>query len=80
MSQACITCKGKKVVPAVHSLTVSLPIGCVNSQKVMIDGEGDWIQSENKCGQVQVVVSIIQHDVYELRGYDMIINDSIDVF
>ena len=81
ISQACTTCKGKKVVSNINSLDVSLPIGCINSQKVMIDGQGDWIQSENKFGQLQVVVSILEHDFYELRGgYDLIINDTIDVF
>jgi DnaJ-class molecular chaperone len=62
-------------------LEVTLPIGCVDSQKVMIEEQGDWVSSEKKFGQLQVVVSILQHNFYEVRGgYDLIIYDTIDVF
>jgi DnaJ-class molecular chaperone len=55
-------------------LEVTLPIGCVDSQKVMIEEQGDWVLSEKKFGQLQVVVSILQHHFYELKGgYDLII-------
>jgi hypothetical protein len=47
----------------------------------MIEEQGDWVSSEKKFGQLQVVVSILQNNFYEVRGgYDLIIYDTIDVF
>ena len=46
----------------------------------MIEGQGDWIPCQGKFGNLQIVVNIIDHEVYQLQGEcDLVISDSVDI-
>ena len=66
----CGTCRGAGVIEETKSLSVSIPAGVDNGDKVRLSGEGSAARG-GPAGDLYVAIQVIANDIFERDGRDL---------
>ena len=66
----CGTCRGAGVIEETKSLSVSIPAGVDNGDKVRLSGEGSAAKG-GPAGDLYVAIQVIANDIFERDGRDL---------
>ncbi|MBR51769.1 MAG: molecular chaperone DnaJ [Gammaproteobacteria bacterium] len=72
----CKTCKGVGAVKDNKTLSVNIPAGVDNGDKVRLTGEGEWMKN-GQSGDLYVAIRIIDDPIFERDGKDLYIEAPI---
>ena len=64
----CKTCGGRGRVRAERTLSVNIPAGIEDGQKIRLTGEGDPSPTNGPAGDLYIFVSVKEHDIFERDG------------
>ena len=67
----CSTCRGAGAVPTMKRLEVKIPAGVRNGSRVRIAGKGEPGSGGGPSGDIYLVISIVPHAQFELKGDDL---------
>lgn len=67
----CETCSGKGKVRRTKEIELNIPAGIDDGQAFTVEGKGDTGFNGGPAGDLQVVISVRPHAVFERRGYDV---------
>ena len=66
----CGSCRGAGVKQETKSLSVSIPSGVDNGDKVRLTGEGEW-EKGGQSGDLYVAIRVIDNPIFEREGKDL---------
>ena len=72
----CRTCRGVGAVKENKTLSVNIPSGVDNGDKVRLSGEGEWMKG-SKSGDLYVAIRVINNYLFERDGRDLYIETPI---
>ncbi len=67
----CPTCSGKGKVRRTKSIDINIPAGIDDGQAIAVTGKGDTGYNGGPDGDLQVVISVRPHAVFERDGFDV---------
>lgn len=73
----CEKCKGKGTIQRQRTITVNIPAGIDNGQILTMRGEGNAGKRGGSAGDLQIVVSVKPHKLFERLGNDLYLDMSI---
>ena len=68
ITKPCRTCSGRGRVRAERTLSVKIPAGIEDGQKIRLTGEGDPGANGGPAGDLYIFISIKEHDLFERDG------------
>ncbi|MCB9678834.1 MAG: J domain-containing protein [Alphaproteobacteria bacterium] len=71
---SCETCGGDGRVSLDDTLVVKVPPGVAAGQKLKLAGKGDASRGEGEAGDLYVIVSVADHDLFRRRGEDILVD------
>jgi molecular chaperone DnaJ len=71
ITKACTECRGHGQVARQRKLTVRIPAGIANGQRLRLYGEGEAGQAGGPAGDLYVVVHVQDHPVFRREGDDL---------
>jgi molecular chaperone DnaJ len=71
ITKACPECRGHGQVARQRKLTVRIPAGIANGQRLRLYGEGEGGQGGGPTGDLYVVVHVQEHQVFRREGDDL---------
>jgi len=72
----CRTCRGVGAVKENKTLSVNIPSGVDNGDKVRLSGEGEWMKG-SKSGDLYVAIRVTNNHLFERDGRDLYIETPI---
>lgn len=73
----CVQCAGHGRVPKDRTVTVTVPSGLEDGNRIQVRGEGEVGEAGGPSGDLYVEVSIAPHDIFERRGEDLVTTVSL---
>lgn len=67
----CPTCSGKGKVRRTKDIEINIPAGIDDGQAIAVSGKGDTGFNGGPAGDLQVVISVRPHAVFERDGFDV---------
>ncbi len=67
----CSACRGNGFVKANKKLTVTIPAGIDDGERIALRGQGNEGQSGGAAGDLAVIISVTPHAFFERDGYDV---------
>lgn len=67
----CSKCRGAGQIRVNKKLSVTIPAGIDDGQSIVLRGQGHEGKNGGYAGDLQVVVSVKKHNVFERDGYDL---------
>ena len=77
IKEPCDSCKGKGTVYKQRNINIKIPAGIDTGQSVSLSGEGEAGLRGGPPGDVQVIVYVRPHRVFERRGNDLYMELSV---
>ena len=77
IADSCKTCRGQKKVYNEHSLSVNIPPGVGTGTKLRLTGKGEPGEQGGPSGDLYVVISVKDHDVFARNGNDIVCEVSL---
>ena len=74
----CRTCNGVGAIREEKTLSVNIPAGVDNGDKVRLSGEGEW-EKNGQSGDLYVAISVKSNPVFEREGRDLYIEAPLDL-
>ena len=71
ISDPCPSCRGEGRASAEMKLNVKVPPGVEDGTRIRYAGEGDAGRLEGPKGDLYIVLSVRQHDIFERHGHDL---------
>jgi len=71
ITKACTECRGHGHVAKQRKLTVRIPAGIANGQRLRLYGEGEGGQAGGPAGDLYVVVHVQEHSAFRREGDDL---------
>ena len=78
-SESCPACDGEGRVPAVQSLSVDIPAGIANGQRIRVSGRGGAGQPGAAAGDLYVVVAVADDARFARDGLDVVTRVAVPV-
>lgn len=75
----CEKCKGKGTVQQQRTISVNIPAGIDNGQILTMRGEGHAGKRGGPAGDLQIVISVKPHKLFERLGYDLYLDMDISM-
>ena len=72
----CRTCRGVGAIKENKTLSVNIPAGVDNGDKVRLTGEGEW-EKDGQSGDLYVAIRVIDNPLFEREGKDLYIEAPI---
>jgi len=72
----CRTCRGIGAIKENKTLSVNIPAGVDNGDKVRLSGEGEW-QKGGQSGDLYVAIRVLENPLFERDGKDLYIESPI---
>jgi molecular chaperone DnaJ len=72
IEQPCATCRGAGRRPAERKVTVQIPTGIDNGQRIRVTGKGGAGERGQRSGDLYVHVSVLPHEIFERHGDDIL--------
>jgi molecular chaperone DnaJ len=72
----CKTCGGHGAIKENKTLSVNIPAGVDNGDKVRLSGEGEW-QKGGQSGDLYVAIRVLENPIFEREGKDLYIESPI---
>lgn len=69
--KACQTCSGSGRVESFEKLSVRIPKGVATGQKLKLRGKGNDARSGGETGDLYVIVTVVEHPLFQRRGSDL---------
>lgn len=69
-TQICMSCKGKRMVRKLHTITEELPRGCIQGDGILVSGEGHEIpvkyqtETDETHGDVHLIIKELPHKTF----------------
>lgn len=73
IEKPCPGCRGEGRVPAERALTIKIPGGVENGSRLRLSGEGNAAPRGGAPGDLYVVLSVAEHDIFHREGDDVIV-------
>ena len=67
----CPECKGKGTVRKQVKITVKIPAGIDENQKIILEGEGEPGQKGGPNGDLEIVIHVKRHNIFTRNGQDV---------
>jgi molecular chaperone DnaJ len=77
IEKPCPTCRGEGRTRAEHRLTVRVPGGVESGSRLRMTGEGDAGANGTPAGDLYVVITVAEHDIFHREGDDVIVDLSL---
>jgi molecular chaperone DnaJ len=77
IEKPCPACHGEGRVRAEHRLTVRVPGGVENGSRLRMAGEGDAGANGGPAGDLYVVLTVSEHEVFHREGDDVVVDLSL---
>ncbi|HEV2274600.1 MAG TPA: molecular chaperone DnaJ [Acidobacteriaceae bacterium] len=71
ITDPCSVCKGDGRVERRHTITVNVPAGVEDGTRIRYQGEGDTGRFGGPSGDLYVVLSVADHELFEREGNDL---------
>ncbi len=71
ITKPCPTCKGNGFVKKQNKLTVSIPAGIDNGQRISLSGQGNAGENNGPNGDLIIIISVRPHKLFEREGYNL---------
>lgn len=71
IEETCSRCKGKSLVRKKKTMSINVPAGVDNGQVMPLRTEGNLGQNGGPRGDVNVHISVREHEIFERDGYDI---------
>ena len=78
IADPCKACRGQKKIYKEHSLSVSIPAGVETGNKLRLTGKGEPGEQGGPPGDLYVVISVKDHDVFDRNGNDILCEISLN--
>ncbi len=72
----CRTCRGNGAIKENKTLSVNIPSGVDNGDKVRLSGEGEWMK-DSKSGDLYVAIRVLESSLFERDGRNLYIETPI---
>ena len=72
----CRTCRGNGAIKENKTLSVNIPSGVDNGDKVRLSGEGEWMK-DSKSGDLYVAIRVVESSLFERDGRNLYIETPI---
>jgi len=76
IKKLCKKCRGAGALKDTKTLSVNIPAGVDNGDKVRLSGEGEWMKG-GQSGDLYVAIRVIEHPIFERDGRDLYIEAPI---
>ena len=73
IDKPCRTCGGEGVLRASHTLEIKVPAGVENGTRLRLAGEGDAGRRGGPAGDLYVVVTVTEDEVFAREGDDLVV-------
>jgi molecular chaperone DnaJ len=73
IEKPCPACKGEGRRPAERTLTIKIPGGVEHGSRLRLSGEGSAAPRGGQPGDLYVVLSVAEHDIFHREGEDVIV-------
>jgi len=73
-TQACHTCRGRRIVERPRAVTVMIPKGVDEGNKLRVAGQGNPSPGGGSAGDLYLMVRMQQHPVFERKGDDLYVD------
>ncbi|MCL2519377.1 MAG: molecular chaperone DnaJ [Spirochaetaceae bacterium] len=67
----CTKCRGRGVVSQKHTLSINIPAGIDDGQRLRLEGRGDAAPQGGRSGDLYVYIKILADKYFERSGYDL---------
>lgn len=71
IEKPCHTCRGSGFVKTPKKLDVNIPAGIDDGQRIALRGQGNDGMNGGPAGDLNIIVSVRPHAVFEREGYDL---------
>lgn len=71
IKEPCIKCHGQGRIQKTKTLSVKIPAGVDNGDRIRLAGEGEAGMNGGATGDLYVDIRVKQHDIFERRGGDL---------
>lgn len=71
ITKPCKTCGGRGNVRSDRTLSVNIPAGIDDGQRIRLQGEGEAGAHGGPKGDLYIFVSVLEHDIFERDGSDL---------
>jgi molecular chaperone DnaJ len=79
ISDPCNTCKGEGRVQKNKTLSVKVPPGVDNGDRIRLSGEGEAGENGGPAGDLYVQISVREHKIFQRDGSDLYCDVPIDI-
>lgn len=79
ISDPCTSCKGQGRVEKNKTLSVKVPAGVDNGDRIRLSGEGEAGENGGPTGDLYVQISVREHKIFERDGSDLYCEVPIDI-
>jgi molecular chaperone DnaJ len=73
IDKPCPACKGEGRRPAERTLTIKIPGGVEHGSRLRLSGEGNAAPRGGSPGDLYVVLTVAEHDIFHREGEDVIV-------
>ena len=73
IEKPCPACRGEGRQPAERTLTIKIPGGVENGSRLRLSGEGNAAPRGGRAGDLYVVLSVAEHEIFHREGEDVIV-------
>jgi molecular chaperone DnaJ len=74
IEKPCPACRGEGRLPAERTLTIKIPGGVDHGSRLRLSGEGNAAPRGGTPGDLYVVLSVAEHDLFHREGDDVIVD------
>jgi len=74
IEEKCEHCRGKGKVKRPHTLTVKVPAGIDNDQRLRLKGEGESAEAHGRVGDLYVHIKVADHPLFQREDENVIID------
>ncbi len=78
-TKLCETCSGEGKIKKIKKIEIKIPRGIDDGQHLRIVGEGEPGENGGPPGDLYIVVSIKEHEIFERREFDLFCNTTVDL-
>lgn len=79
ISDPCTSCKGQGRVEKNKTLSVKVPAGVDNGDRIRLSGEGEAGENSGPAGDLYVQISVREHKIFQRDGSDLYCEVPIDI-
>lgn len=77
--EKCEKCDGNSIIKETKKIEIEIPKGVESGQYLRLNGEGDTGENGGHKGDLYVIITVSEHEIFERRDNDLFCKTSIDL-